>query len=71
LKNSAGVPSTFPADPTLNGPGVRVRLCIAGAVQPSGLLQFLPFAIILGIFLFLILLPMKKRQRKIRISRSR
>ena len=37
----------------------------AGAVQPSGLLQFLPFAIILGIFYFLILLPMKKRQKKI------
>jgi preprotein translocase subunit YajC len=37
----------------------------AGAVQPSGLLQLLPFAIILGIFYFLILLPMKKRQRKI------
>ena len=37
----------------------------AGALQPSGLLQFLPFAIILGIFYFLILLPMKKRQRKI------
>ena len=34
-------------------------------MQPSGLLQFLPFAIILGIFYFLILLPMKKRQRKI------
>ena len=37
----------------------------AGALQPSGLLQFLPFAIILGIFYFLILQPMKKRQRKI------
>jgi preprotein translocase subunit YajC len=37
----------------------------AGALQPSGLLQFLPFAIILGIFYFLILMPMKKRQRKI------
>ena len=37
----------------------------AGALQPSGLLQFLPFAIILGIFYFLILLPMKKRQRKV------
>ena len=37
----------------------------AGALQPAGLLQFLPFAIILGIFYFLILLPMKKRQRKI------
>ena len=37
----------------------------AGAVQPSGLLQILPFAIILGIFYFLILMPMKKRQKKI------
>ena len=37
----------------------------AGAIQPSGLLQFLPFAIILGIFYFLILMPMKKRQKKI------
>ena len=37
----------------------------AGAVQPSGLLQLLPFAIILGIFYFLILMPMKNRQKKI------
>ena len=29
------------------------------------LLNFLPFAIILGIFYLLILLPMKKRQRKV------
>jgi preprotein translocase subunit YajC len=42
-----------------------VLFASADAVQPSGLLQFLPFAIILGIFYFLILLPMKKRQRKI------
>jgi preprotein translocase subunit YajC len=42
-----------------------VIIASAGALQPSGLLQFLPFAIILGIFYFLILLPMKKRQRKI------
>ena len=33
--------------------------------QPPGWIQFLPFAIILGIFYFLILLPMKRRQRKI------
>ena len=33
--------------------------------QPAGWLQFLPFAIILGIFYFLILLPMKRRQKKI------
>ena len=42
-----------------------VLFASAGAVQPSGLLQILPFAIILGIFYFLILLPMKKRQKKI------
>ena len=42
-----------------------VIVAAAGALQPSGLLQFLPFAIILGIFYFLILLPMKKRQKKI------
>ena len=31
----------------------------------SGLIQFLPFALILGIFYFLILLPMRRRQKKI------
>ena len=31
----------------------------------AGLLQFLPFAIILAIFYFLILQPMKRRQKKI------
>jgi len=31
----------------------------------SLLLQFAPFAIILGIFYFLILMPMKRRQRKV------
>ena len=31
----------------------------------NGLLQFLPFALILGIFYFMILLPMKKRQKKV------
>lgn len=33
--------------------------------QPSALVQLLPFAIILAIFYVLILLPMKRRQRKI------
>src|SRR5688500_13854285 len=33
--------------------------------QASGLIQFLPFAMILGIFYFLILLPMKRRQKKV------
>ena len=32
---------------------------------PAGLWQFLPFALILGIFYFLILMPMKKRQKKV------
>ena len=33
--------------------------------QSAGWLQFLPFALILGIFYFLILLPMKRRQKKV------
>jgi preprotein translocase subunit YajC len=37
----------------------------AGMTQPSQLVQFVPFAIILGIFYFLILLPMNKRQKKV------
>jgi preprotein translocase subunit YajC len=36
-----------------------------GSQGQAGLLQLLPFAIILAIFYFLILLPMKRRQRKI------
>ena len=46
----------------LNGPGVGVRSVCVGwhgaAFGPAG--QFLPYAIILGIFYFLILLPMKQ-----------
>ena len=33
--------------------------------QSSAVFQLLPFALILGIFYFLILLPMKRRQKKI------
>ena len=33
--------------------------------QPSLLVQFLPFALILAIFYFIILLPMKRRQKKV------
>jgi len=33
--------------------------------QPSGLLAIAPYAVILGIFYFLILLPMNKRQKKV------
>lgn len=42
----------------------------AGAIQPAALAQILPFAIILGIFYFLILMPMKKRQKKIQEFQS-
>ena len=31
----------------------------------NGLVQFVPFALILGIFYFMILLPMKRKQKKI------
>jgi preprotein translocase subunit YajC len=33
--------------------------------QATGLVQFIPFLIILAIFYFLILLPMKRRQKKV------
>jgi preprotein translocase subunit YajC len=33
--------------------------------QASPLLQFLPFLLILGVFYFVIMLPMKKRQQKV------
>ncbi len=39
---------------------------MSGSAQgASGLVQFLPFAVILGIFYFMILLPMKRRRKKI------
>ena len=44
---------------------VPVVVAASGSGQTSGLLQFLPFAMILAIFYFLILLPMKRRQKKI------
>jgi preprotein translocase subunit YajC len=42
----------------------------APAGGPSPLWQFLPFALILAIFYFLILQPMKRRQRKIQDFQS-
>src|SRR5437762_2700358 len=36
----------------------------------GGLWQFLPFALILGIFYFLILMPMQKRQKKVQEFQS-
>ena len=40
-------------------------IAMANPGQGGGLLGLLPFALILAIFYFLILLPMKKRQKKI------
>ncbi len=42
-----------------------IVFAMASPGQQSTLIQFLPFAMILAIFYFLILLPMKRRQRKI------
>ena len=42
-------------------------IAMSGQLQgANGLMQFLPFALILGIFYFLILRPMKAKQTKVR-----
>jgi preprotein translocase subunit YajC len=38
---------------------------MSGTGQSGGLLSFLPFAIVLAIFYFLILMPMQRRQKKV------
>ena len=38
---------------------------MSGTGQPGGLVSFLPFAIILGIFYVMILMPMQRRQKTI------
>jgi preprotein translocase subunit YajC len=43
---------------------------MSGAGQPGGLVSFLPFAIILGIFYVMILMPMQKRQKKVQEFQS-
>jgi preprotein translocase subunit YajC len=47
----------------------RMDLLVALGTPPEGapslLVQFVPFALILGIFYFVILLPMKRRQKKV------
>jgi preprotein translocase subunit YajC len=45
--------------------GFLVALSASGQAT-SGLLQLVPFALVLAIFYFIILLPMKKRQKKVR-----
>ena len=40
-------------------------IAMSGSGEPGALVSFLPFVLILAIFYFLILMPMKKRQKKI------
>jgi preprotein translocase subunit YajC len=40
-------------------------MAMSGSAQAGGLTQILPFAIILAIFYFLILMPMQRRQKKV------
>jgi preprotein translocase subunit YajC len=42
-----------------------VVMAMSGSAQPGALTSFLPFAIILAIFYFLILMPMQKKQKKV------
>ena len=44
---------------------VNFVLAMATPGDPAGWTAFIPFALILGIFYFLILLPMKRRQKKV------
>ena len=45
-------------------------MAMSGAAQPGGLLNFLPFAIILVILYVLILMPMQRRQKKVQEFQS-
>jgi len=47
-----------------------VVMAMSGAAQPGGLLNFLPFALILVIFYVLILMPMQRRQKKVQEFQS-
>ena len=42
-----------------------IAMAQASPGQPSLLVQLLPFAMILGFFYFIILLPMRRRQKKV------
>lgn len=48
-------------------PDLPLLLALGAPQQPGGsvLVQFVPFALILAIFYFIILLPMRKRQKKV------
>jgi preprotein translocase subunit YajC len=45
-------------------------IAMSGAGQPGGLVSLLPFALILGIFYVLILMPMQRRQKKVQEFQS-
>ena len=45
-------------------------MAMSGGAQPGALTSFLPFAIILAIFYFLILMPMQRRQKKVQEFQS-
>lgn len=47
-------------------PSTLVAMAQPTGQRPSLLVQFLPFALILGIFYFIILLPMRRRQTKVK-----
>jgi preprotein translocase subunit YajC len=49
---------------------VSFLVAMSGTPQQGGLLSFLPFAIILAIFYFLILMPMQRRQKKVQEFQS-
>jgi len=45
--------------------GLLLALAASPGQQVSPLIQLIPFALVLAIFYFVILLPMKKRQKKV------
>jgi len=45
--------------------GFLLALAASGNQQVSPLIQLIPFALVLAIFYFVILLPMKKKQKKV------
>src|SRR5687768_18092678 len=45
-------------------------MALSGSAEAGGLLSFLPFALILAIFYFLILMPMQRRQKKVQEFQS-
>jgi preprotein translocase subunit YajC len=49
---------------------VPFLIAMSGSAQSGGLLSFLPFALILAIFYFLILMPMQRRQKKVQEFQS-